>query len=177
MSHRPLIYSPRPIKTRTLDAMHRRNLEALKLGFVLSLLQQTIKPFPASDSLRVVGILDLDPGKLGAPETLSRHFPWLQPGIARAAIYTNPRLRRKWHCRSIRTPHSIDPSDRALVRAPTSHGAQNEFPERHLLTFNDHPGFTRRTCVRSARGGPRPFRPACRHKARGQGAGAERDCS
>jgi len=29
----------------------------------LRLQQQTIKPFPASDRLRVVGIYDLDPGK------------------------------------------------------------------------------------------------------------------
>jgi hypothetical protein len=34
-----------------VDAMHRRNLEGLELGFVLSLRQQTIKHFPASDSL------------------------------------------------------------------------------------------------------------------------------
>jgi hypothetical protein len=41
---------------------HRRNgkvVGKLELGFVLSLRQQTVKPFPASDSLRVVGILDL----------------------------------------------------------------------------------------------------------------------
>jgi len=35
----------------------------LESGFVLSLRQQTIKDFPTSGSLRIVGIFDLDPGK------------------------------------------------------------------------------------------------------------------
>jgi hypothetical protein len=37
--------------------------EKLELGFVLTLGQQTLKPFPTSLSLRVVRVLDLDPGK------------------------------------------------------------------------------------------------------------------
>jgi hypothetical protein len=52
-----------PHKDQNADEMHCRNLEALELGVMLSSRQHAIKPFPTSDSLRVVGILDLDPGK------------------------------------------------------------------------------------------------------------------
>jgi hypothetical protein len=46
-----------------LRRLDQRILEALESGFILLLRQQTIKQFPASNRLRVVEILDLDPGK------------------------------------------------------------------------------------------------------------------